>query len=162
MNSAETILRYLAKQVKEVDRENIQLAVGYANGSLKNALAQLTADGYAVQSKGQYRITQEGREELNSPSRWAFSKAKEKPIANVIDQLMDWDTVQANGFMQQIIKYNFPEDDLAAWRLLPFVLMYMKIKGIKFPEITVEVAVTDEDNKLATIVDQYLDGMETL
>ena len=168
MNSEETVLNYLAKQNTEVTREDIQEATGYANGSLKNALARLTANNRAIQSKGTYRITPLGRESLADPSNFAASfiapKAKKKviPLANVIEQLMDWDEAQTNELVRGALQMPTTDEAFQALikPLVPLVVLYMKLVGIEFPEVTREVALIGNEEELADLYETFLGSIQ--
>ena len=160
MNIREKILKYLSTSSLGATREDIQVATGYSNGSLKNALAQLTGRGLAIESNSIYRLTEEGIEAASHPERVSFSavKPRVKKPDEIINQIFDWDDIQTSSACRGVLDSNV-EDSPWIDLLAPIVIVYLKAKGIEFPAITLAVAENSNDETLEMIYNDFIDKL---
>jgi len=160
MNIRETVLKYLKNKENGATREEIQTDTGYTNGSLKNALAQLTSNNWAVESSGTYRITLDGVAALANPINLTFGATvpKVKKRENIIDQIFDWDDIQADNMCRQVLGVQISDEPWIEL-LAPLVIIYLKAKGIEFPVVTGAVAENVTDSALNTIYNDFMDKL---
>jgi len=158
MNANESILKRLSIETEGVTKDELIASTGYSESSVRIALAQLTSKRCAVQSKGQYKITEEGRNELAGNPFVTFMAASPKKQESIIHQIFDWDSIQRRESCRSILEHSVED---APWidLLAPFVIIYLKAKGIEFPAINEAVAQIDDDEELLVIYETTMNSI---
>jgi len=154
-----TILKHMSRKDGPVTKADLIDLTDKAEGTVRNALAQLTSNGWAVENNSEYRITPAGLEALESKAAFRFRDApKIKPREAIIDQIFDWDSIQTSNACRGVLDSKVED---APWidLLAPIVIVYLKAKGIEFPAITLAVAENSNDETLEMIYDDFVNKL---